>query len=105
MDLTYTVSVGINRPEMGNGMSQGTHGLHHEKSLYQMHMFELCFKEVFESIKLFLKHKGLFIRTFCLSYLPCTLNSQILQLRAQKELVHLLENLDFKMYFLTEYYH
>lgn len=29
----------------------------------------------------------------------------ILQLRAQKELVHLLDNLDFKMYFLTEYWH
>lgn len=66
-------------------------------------IFELCFKEVFDSIKLFLKLKVLFIRTFCLSYLPHTLNSQILQLRAQKELVHLLDNLDFKMYFLTKY--
>lgn len=65
-------------------------------------IFELYFKEIFDSIKLFLKHKDLFIRTFCLSYLPYTLNSQILQLRAQKELVHLSDNLDFKMYFLTE---
>lgn len=65
-------------------------------------IFEPYLKEMFNSIKLFLKHKDLFIRTFCLSYLPYTLNSQILQLRAQKELVHLLDNLDFKMYFLTE---